>query len=70
MNFINALHSLGLGSIPLNWSARSGRDKKMKKLLGLPDNYIIIMLLGIGELPSKIKVPLSKKKATTDIFLN
>lgn len=64
MNLINALHSLGLGTIPLS----CGFDwKKLTELskFEVPDNEVPIVIIGIGNLPEKYNVAVSERKALT-----
>lgn len=69
INLINSFHSLGLGTIPLNWSADRIQDKKLKNILELDKKYIIIMLLGLGYIPENNTVPISEKINHTEIII-
>lgn len=60
-NLLNALHSLGLGTIPLS-CAFSSRKLKGLKDFGLPDNEIPILIIGVGTLEEEFKVALSERK--------
>lgn len=62
MNLINALHSLGLGTIPLSCGFK---HKKLKQLssFGIPDNEVPIVIIGIGHLPERYKVAISERKS-------
>ena len=61
MNLINALHSLGLGTIPLS----CGFDvPKLKGLANfdIPENEVPILIIGIGHLQPQFKVAVSDRK--------
>mgnify|MGYP001231400768 CR=1 FL=1 len=69
INLINSFHSLGLGTIPLNWSADRLQDKKLKNILEIKNKYTVIMLLGLGYMPENNTVPISEKIKHTDILI-
>jgi nitroreductase len=48
MNLLYALHAYQIGTCPLMWSGEKGRDKQLRKLIGVPDNEEIIMLVAAG----------------------
>lgn len=61
MNLINALHSLGLGTIPL--SCAFDCDKlRMLSNFDIPENEVPIVIIGIGHLCDKFKVAISDRK--------
>ena len=62
MNLINALHSLGLGTIPLS----CGFDyKHLEKLSGfdIPDYEVPIVIIGVGNLLEEFNVAVSERKS-------
>lgn len=61
MNLINALHALGLGTIPLSCGFDS---KKLKTLaqFGIPENEVPILIIGIGHMMPEFNVALSERK--------
>lgn len=68
MTLIWALHSLGLGSCCLNWSADAGRDKALRAASGLPDDHTIIMMLAVGTVPETFRVAQSPRRAPDDVL--
>ena len=46
----------------LNWSAAREQDIKMRTCVGIPDNEIIITLIGFGEMRADFRVPVSARK--------
>lgn len=61
MNLINALHSLGLGTIPLSCGFSY---KHLKGLVnfGIPENEVPILIIGIGNLMDEFNVAISERK--------
>lgn len=62
MNLINALHSLGLGTIPLSCGFL---HKQLKRLsdFGVHENEVPIVIIGIGNIPETFDVAVSRRKA-------
>lgn len=62
MNLINALHSLGLGVIPLSCGFF---HKKLNQLyqFGIPKNEVPILIIGTGMLLDEFKVAISERKS-------
>lgn len=50
MNLINALHSLGLGTIPLSCGFEENKLKRLEEF-GVSENEVPIVIIGFGELP-------------------
>lgn len=63
MMLLQGLHYLGLGACPLNWSADAGKDRKLRRLLGIPDTELVIMLIGAGHLRDEFVVARSPRRA-------
>lgn len=61
MNLINALHSLGLGTIPLS-TAFDFKKLEYLKAFGIPTNEIPILIIGVGEMTDAFYVAVSKRK--------
>lgn len=62
MNLINALHSLGLGTIPLSVAFDYKKLNKLSKF-EIPENEIPIVIIGVGNIPEKNIVAVSDRKA-------
>lgn len=66
MSFILGLHARGLGSIALNWSKSPKKDQELRNKIDLPEDEMVIMLIGFGNLKehyrvaSSTRVPLSE----------
>lgn len=68
MVLMYALHYHGLGCCPLNWSADCGKDKALRAMLGIPDNELVIMLLGVGHLKDEFVVAKSPRRTADTAF--
>ena len=63
-----ALHFNGVGSCFLNWASSRKEDAQLHKILNIPENEVVVVLLAIGILPEKISIPMSKRRPTDEIF--
>lgn len=63
MSLIYALHSLGLGTIPLSTGFQAEKIKKMHNLFNIPANEIPIVIIGVGHLLDHFKVAISERKS-------
>lgn len=61
MNLINALHSLGLGTIPLSTAFQYPKLLNLKTF-GIPENEVPILIIGIGYLQDEFNVAVSTRK--------
>lgn len=62
MSLMYALHYQGLGTCALNWSADVRKDRRLKKVAGIPDCMNIIMLMAVGQLPDTLRVARSVRR--------
>jgi len=63
MNLLNALHSVGLGTIPLSCGFFHNKVAVMKKKFDIPANEVPILIIGIGCLEDRFRVAVSNRKA-------
>ncbi len=61
MNLLLALHSLGLGAIPLNLGIPVGRLEELKSFCKIPESEIPILLIGVGVISERLTVAASKR---------
>lgn len=61
MNLINALHSLGLGTIPLSCGFAHSKLKGLNQF-NISENEVPIVIIGVGNLLNKFNVAISKRK--------
>jgi len=69
MSVVYALHSLGLGSCCLNWSAPYERDSALKSAAGISGEESVIMMIAVGNLPDTFRVAESTRKHLTDTLI-
>lgn len=62
MNLINAIHSLGLGTIPLSVGFNYKKLKELGCKFEIPDNEVPIVIIGVGVLQDKFKIAVSERK--------
>lgn len=67
MSLSLALHSLHVGACMLNWSVEPGRDRALRRCLGIDDNYAIITMMGAGYPPDSLVVAASPRRRTESI---
>ncbi|MBB5224220.1 nitroreductase [Amaricoccus macauensis] len=63
MSLIYALHAEGLGTVPLNWSEEPQQDAALRALADLPESAQIVVLIGFGQLPDRLRVPHSHRRS-------
>lgn len=69
LSLANSLHAHGLGGCMLNWSQSFAEDKKLRKFLSIPDNFVIITMLGAGVTNEGItKIAASPRKPTENFI--
>jgi nitroreductase len=61
MNLINALHSLGVGTIPLSCGFTYSRLSKLRNF-GIPEFEVPIVIIGVGNLLKEFNVAVSERK--------
>ena len=68
MNFVNGLHSLGIGSCFIQFANSYNQEKKIKKELNIPTNERIAVILAVGYYAETSKIPYSSRKNVNDIY--
>ena len=61
-NLINALHYVGLGSIPLSCGFMSDHLQDIKCRFHIPDNEVMIVIIGTGIMTEEMKVAISTRR--------
>ena len=61
-NLINALHYVGLGSIPLSCGFMSGKLLGIQKHFSIPKNEVMIVIIGTGIICNETKIAISTRK--------
>ena len=64
-NLINALHYTGLGSIPLSCGFLSTKLLRMQKTFNIPENEVMVVIIGTGYMLDEMKIAVSTRKNST-----
>jgi len=68
MQFMLALTTLGLGSVPINWPDLPDNHEAMRRLLGLAPHQVPIMLIGVGHPKPDAMIPYSGKRSVARVL--
>src|SRR5690625_1820490 len=68
MSLIYALHSLGIGTCPLNLSIVNKTERKLKEVTGIPDSEVFMMMIAVGHIPEKLKVAWSPRREIDEVL--
>lgn len=68
MNFVNSLHSEGIGSCMLAFNNNISEERHLKKLLNIPQCERISVMIAAGYYPEKSLVPRSTRKTAEEIY--
>ncbi|MDR6121169.1 nitroreductase [Bacillus sp. SLBN-46] len=68
MSLIYALHSLGLGTCPLNLAITEKVEKDLKKAANIGNSDVLIMMIAVGNLPEKLKVASSHRRNASEVL--
>lgn len=68
MSLMYALHSLNIGSCPLNWCVVPKKDKQLRSQLSLAKDDEVIMYIAIGYLPDQISIASSYRMMTEELI--
>jgi len=68
MSLMYTLHSLGIASCALNWSAKPKNDLALRKELNIKDNQTIMMVLAIGYPDAQNKVCASPRRPIEEVY--
>lgn len=69
MSFILGLHSREIGSVCLNWSKTEDVDQQFHHAFRIPDEEIIVMLIGFGRLKEEYQVAMSPRVSVRESWL-
>ena len=65
--FILALHSLGIGSVVMQWFAFHTTEKELKQLMGIENSEAIVAVVGFGYYPDEVKCIEAQRKNWDEI---
>ena len=69
MTLMNGLHHEGLGSCPMNWSVSPDQDRTLRRAVPIRDSEVVVCLFAVGNLPEKLRVPVSIRRDTDDVLI-
>jgi len=67
MTLLNALHFHKIAACSLNWSVSNDKDMKLRQLLEIPENEVVLMVISCGIVPDEFSVASKKKKKAREI---
>ena len=68
MSLLYSLTYRGLGACPLNWCVTTETDRSLRKLLGIPSQFSVVMLISVGHLPNKFDLAVSSRRDVSDVL--
>jgi nitroreductase len=67
MTLLNALHFYGIGACSLNWGVSNDKDIKIREILNIPENEVVLMIISCGYIPDEVSVAASPRKTAREI---
>lgn len=68
MNLVNALHSIGIGSCMLEYWVKTKDEEEEKRILGIPKNEKIAIVIAAGYYKDETVVPCSMRKNLEEVY--
>lgn len=68
MNFVNALHSLGIGSCFIQFGNSFKEEQEFKKLLDIPSSERVAVIITAGYYDEVSRIPYSTRKDISEIY--
>jgi nitroreductase len=67
MTLLNALHYNEIGACSLNWSVSDDKDMKLREIINIPHNEVVLMIIACGYLPDEFSIASSPRKSAEEI---
>lgn len=67
MTLLNALHFNRIGACSLNWSVSNDKDMKLREILNIPKNEVLLMIVSCGYVPDVFSIASSPRKSAREI---
>jgi nitroreductase len=68
-SLLYALHSLGVASCPLNWSATHAQDNALRQEFDIAPSDVTITMIAVGNYQDSFSYALSPRKDSSEIFI-
>ena len=68
MALILGLHAQGLGTCCLNWAKKPAEDVELRRLIAIPADQRVVMMIAVGHLPEKFRVTHSPRRKLEEIL--
>lgn len=68
MTLALGFHAQAMGACMLNWSVTRETDHAMRTCAGIPENELVITMIGAGHLKENFKVPRSQRKRLGEVL--
>ena len=68
MNFVNALHSIGIGTCFIQFGNDINEELELKRLLNIPENEKISIMIAAGYYKDESIIPYSTRKDINEIY--
>ena len=69
MNFVNGLHSLGIGSCFIQFANNHKQEEELKQILNISNDERIAVIIAAGYYDDVSKIPYSSRKEIKDIYI-
>jgi nitroreductase len=69
MSFVYGLHAQGLGSVLLHWSSMPSEVRRLRALVPLADDEVVVCMVGFGHLRDRYAVAYSTRPAVDDVLV-
>jgi nitroreductase len=67
MTLLNALHFNKIAACSLNWSVSPDKDRIMRKILNVPENEVVLLVISCGYPPETFRMASSPRKNASEI---
>lgn len=68
MNMLYALHYYRIAACPLNWSKSPQEDQMLRKVVSIPPNETVIVIISCGSVPDDFKIANSPRTPLSNII--
>lgn len=69
MSLLNALHFNRIGACSLNWGVSNEKDVILRKILDIPENEVLLMIISCGYVPENFAIAASPRKSAKEITI-